>query len=418
MSQPHDFPFDITDVAELLHLRIRRPSPQGFYVDCPICNDKRGKMHINTQTDTWRCNYCDESGGMLALYAKVHSISTSAAYREISDALLNGVNLSDHAVKYPDKPKETPAEAAPVADIAVRHKTYTALLAMLTLSKEHRAHLQTVRGLPDEQIERLGYKSTLTDQRIPYMRDKTADERYFILTLFAVAFELAGTEYRKDEIVDVQLAVGLPPAHYGAQYERFENYFLNRDIIDFQLDGRPYSVFISTAICFPQAYAAIMPIYQRIHSYSKVAVLDIGGFTADYLLVKNGEADLSACDSLDNGVITLYNGIKSKVNADFDILLDESDIDAILKDTPTDFDESVIRIVQEQAQQFINDLFGKLRERMIDLRSGKAVFVGGGSILLKKQIEASGKVGAPIFVDEISANTKGYELLFKAACMG
>lgn len=159
MSQPHDFPFDITDVAELLHLRIRRPSPQGFYVDCPICNDKRGKMHINTQTDTWRCNYCDESGGMLALYAKVHSISTSAAYREISDALLNGVNLSDHAVKYPDKPKETPAEAAPVADIAVRHKTYTALLAMLTLSKEHRAHLQTVRGLPDEQIERLGYKS-------------------------------------------------------------------------------------------------------------------------------------------------------------------------------------------------------------------------------------------------------------------
>ena len=159
MSQPHDFPFDITDVAELLHLRIRRPSPQGLYVDCPICNDKRGKMHINTQTDTWRCNYCDESGGMLALYAKVHSISTSTAYREISDALLNGVNLSDHAVKYPDKPKETPVEAAPAADIAVRNKTYTALLAMLTLSKEHRAHLQTVRGLPDEQIERLGYKS-------------------------------------------------------------------------------------------------------------------------------------------------------------------------------------------------------------------------------------------------------------------
>ena len=46
------------------------------------------------------------------------------------------------------------------------------------------------------------------------------------------------------------------------------------------------------------------------------------------------------------------------------------------------------------------------------------VLVGGGSILLKKQIEASGKVSLPIFVDKISANTKGYELLFKAACMG
>ena len=259
---------------------------------------------------------------------------------------------------------------------------------------------------------------TLSEQRIPYMRDKTVDERYFILTLFAVTFELAGTNYASDEVADVQLAIGLPPAHYGSQYEKFENYFLNRNIVDFTLDEKPYSVYISKAVCFPQAYAAIMPIYQRIRQYPKVAVLDIGGFTADYLIVKNGEADLSVCDSLDNGIITLYNRIKSKVNADYDMLLDESDIDAILRELPVDYDENIIRIVNEQAQAFIIDLFGKLRERMIDLRSGKAVFVGGGSILLKKHIEASGKVSLPIFVDEISANTKGYELLFKAACMG
>lgn len=111
---------------------------------------------------------------------------------------------------------------------------------------------------------------TLTDQRIPYMRDKTADERYFILTLFAVAFELAGTEYRKDEIVDVQLAVGLPPAHYGAQYERFENYFLNRDIIDFQLDGRPYSVFSDYGLPFshrPKTGFAIFPAQLSHYSF-------------------------------------------------------------------------------------------------------------------------------------------------------
>lgn len=31
---------------------------------------------------------------------------------------------------------------------------------------------------------------TLSDQRIPYMRDKTRDERFFVLSLFAIAFEL------------------------------------------------------------------------------------------------------------------------------------------------------------------------------------------------------------------------------------
>lgn len=160
MSQAHDFPFGIMDVVELLHLRIRRPSPQGVYVDCPICNDKRGKMHVNSQNDTWRCNYCDESGGMLSLYARLHNISTREAYREICDAMQNGICFTEYSVKNPDLPKVQTAESSPMADIAVRHKTYTALLSMLTLSKEHREHLNKVRGLPDEQIEKLGYKST------------------------------------------------------------------------------------------------------------------------------------------------------------------------------------------------------------------------------------------------------------------
>lgn len=78
----------------------------------------------------------------------------------------------------------------------------------------------------------------------------------------------------------------------------------------------------------------------------------------------------------------------------------------------------VIRIIYEQVQAFIDDLFSKLRERMIDLHSVKPVFVGGGSILLKKQIENSGKVGSALFVGSISANSRGYELLYQASCSG
>ena len=258
----------------------------------------------------------------------------------------------------------------------------------------------------------------LSEQRIPYMRDKTADERFYVLTLFAIAFELKALRYPPKETADIKLAVGLPPAHYGSQYQKFESYFLNRGVTEYTLDGTTYRIFISRAMCFPQAYAAVMPVYSRIQQLSKAIIVDIGGFTADYLLIKNGQADLSVCDSLENGVITLYNRIRSKVNADYDLLLDESDIDAILQDRSNEYEESIIRLVKEQAQLFIDDLFGKLRERMIDLRSGKAVFVGGGSILLRQQIEISGKVGSTIFVSEISANTRGYELLYRTSQAG
>ena len=70
-SYPGDFPFGIMDVVELLHLRIRRRQANSVYVDCPFCGDRRGKMNVNFVKNVWRCNYCDEHGGMLALYTGV-----------------------------------------------------------------------------------------------------------------------------------------------------------------------------------------------------------------------------------------------------------------------------------------------------------------------------------------------------------
>ena len=56
----------------------------------------------------------------------------------------------------------------------------------------------------------------LTEQRIPYMRDKTADDRFFILTLFGIAMEAERQAFcKEDTILQVSLPVGLPPKHYG-----------------------------------------------------------------------------------------------------------------------------------------------------------------------------------------------------------
>lgn len=88
-SYPGDFPFGIMDVVELLHLRIRRRQANSAYVDCPFCGDRRGKMNVNFVKNVWRCNYCDEHGGMLALYARLNNTTTSDAYWEIGEALCN-----------------------------------------------------------------------------------------------------------------------------------------------------------------------------------------------------------------------------------------------------------------------------------------------------------------------------------------
>ena len=68
--------------------------------------------------------------------------------------------------------------------------------------------------MAEEVLEYNGKYWSLTGQRLPYMRDKTRDDRYFILSLFAIAKELsaAGANTAFEQI---DLAVGLPPEHYG-----------------------------------------------------------------------------------------------------------------------------------------------------------------------------------------------------------
>lgn len=254
----------------------------------------------------------------------------------------------------------------------------------------------------------------LTEQRIPYMRDKTADDRFFILTLFAVAMEAEKQVIAAgNTILQAALPVGLPPKHYGALYRKFEDYFKNRGIQQFTYKGVPYHVEITDAVAFPQDYAAAMTVYQKISGFNKVITVDIGGFTLDYLLLRDGMPDLSVCDSLEKGVIKLYNEVVSRINSEKDILLDDTDIDRIIKGENTDFDRDVIRIVENMTGTFVDDILGTLRERGLDLKASCVVFVGGGALLLREYLKNSDKIGRSIFIEDICANAKGYGILYQ-----
>ena len=284
------------------------------------------------------------------------------------------------------------------------------------------AHKTFVSGLTETKVRPAlgenfikydGSYYTLTDHRLSYQREKRMDEYFFLLTLFGMATEiLEAGAYDANDVTSVDLLIGLPPAHYGAQYKTFEKYF-ERDVIDFEYAGKPFSVYINSATAYPQAYAAAMTVFSQIRPMPKCVVVDIGGFTTDYLMLKYGAPDMSSCSSLEHGVILLYNRAINSVNSAYDLLLDESDVDSVLRNVNEDISDDIQDFIRDQAQSFVEDLFSQLRELLIDLRITRTVFVGGGSILLKPYIERSSKVGKAIYVDDINANAKGYELLFK-----
>lgn len=254
----------------------------------------------------------------------------------------------------------------------------------------------------------------LTDERIPYMRDKTANDKFFMLTLFAIAFELLHSGKIIPGITaDIDLAIGLPPGHFGAQYKRFENYFPKNQLIEFEYNKKYFRIMIISATVYPQCYAAVFPKLAKVVEYPRAMVIDIGGYSLDYLQMKQGKPDMSVCESLDMGVIMLYNTIKSKIYSSDDMLIDESDIDAVLQNKPSVFTERIKNIIEEQAKDFTEKIVYTLRERHIDLKTTPAFFVGGGSMLLSKYLCASDKIASPDITTQINANAAGYEILLK-----
>ena len=92
---------------------------------------------------------------------------------------------------------------------------------------------------------------TLSAQRIPYQKDKTTDERFFILSLFAIAEEIEAQGAYISGLMPIDLAIGLPPAHFGAQNKAFMRYFKRKEPIYASYRDKLYSILIRNVQCYP-----------------------------------------------------------------------------------------------------------------------------------------------------------------------
>jgi len=263
--------------------------------------------------------------------------------------------------------------------------------------------------LATDTIEWGGKYWTLTESRIPVMRDKTKDDRFFILSLFAIARELRDQGGQPAE-TDIELAVGLPPEHFSILKEKFADYF-KREAVKFKYNGVPISLNITRVFVYPQAYAAIVPRSRSLLATPRMFIVDIGGFTTDILMLRNGKPDLQICRSLETGVITMNNNIIGQVSALHDIRIEDDHITSVIQGKETILPESVIQTIWDSTSRHADMILNKLRELQVDLRSTPVIFKGGGAIQFRKYIEESPMVVKAEFINDPIANAAGYMML-------
>lgn len=260
-------------------------------------------------------------------------------------------------------------------------------------------------------LEYAGTYWTLSGDRIPYMRDKTKDDRFFVLTLFAIAKELR-ERGNLEPLVEAELAVGLPPEHYELR-NRFADYF-KRGTVQFVFNGIPISVMLRQILVYPQAYAAVVPQAPIIRQNPRTFVVDIGGFTTDVLLLRGVEPDMQFCRSLELGAIPMANSIIGRVSAHHDIKIDDDHIADVIQGRPTILPEDVQNDIHTAVKNYAAGILDKLRELQVDLRATPVIFTGGGAALFRSFLETSPQVAKAGFIADPKANAIGYGMLATA----
>ena len=267
------------------------------------------------------------------------------------------------------------------------------------------------RFMNEDILEYKGTYYTLSETRMPFKVDKTVDEDYFILTLFALTLEAKSRGITLSG-KDIVLGVGLPPADFGQQAQGFKRYFTEhaKHGISFKFNGKAVNCYLKDTFVSPQNFAAVMCYKASLFKqYRTVNCIDIGDGTVDLLVIRKGQPDLSVRVSDRSGMAILRSEISNIIQQNFGIHLESSDVEQVLMQEATILDEEIVCEIQKMAEDWLQRIINKLHAYVSDFRTNPAVFLGGGSLLLKPQIEKSPEFKYIEFIEDVRANAVGYE---------
>ena len=245
--------------------------------------------------------------------------------------------------------------------------------------------------------------------RQPLQKDKTLTEDYYLLTLAAIAKELA---YRNaGHATSVHLAAGLPLTSFGRDKKKFRAYLL-RDgrPVFFRFEGTAYTVSIEEVSLFPQGYAAVLTQPELLNEPS-VILADIGGWTVDLMRLDNQIPNAATCRSLELGMIRCLDEIAEQIRRRLDLSMTAAQIESVLQSGAGSVDGRAREIIQQEADGYVHSLLSAITESGLDARAMPAVFLGGGAALLKRHVRATDGLCRPVILDDVCLNAKGYERL-------
>ena len=240
------------------------------------------------------------------------------------------------------------------------------------------------------------------------LKDKTANDNYYLLTMAAIAQEI---RYRKAEKkTGVVLAVGLPLASFGREKQPFREYLFRKEQpLRFRYENESYEIQIEDVKLFPQGYSALALHPEFINGEPSVLLIDIGGWTVDLMRLDNAVPNAGTCRSLELGVIRCIDEIMEQVRRKTGLSVTDVQIERVLGGSSCSMEPEAKEIIQRNGRLYTERILSSVMEAGFDLRAIPSVFMGGGAAIVKRHVTPQDGLCRQIFLTDVHANASGYE---------
>ncbi len=240
------------------------------------------------------------------------------------------------------------------------------------------------------------------------MKDKTANDNYYLLTLAALAQEIKFRQGEKK--AEVILAAGLPLAGFGREKLSFKEYLFRKEQpVCFQYEGCGYELRIRDVKLFPQGYSALALHPEYLQEEPSVLLVDIGGWTVDLMRLDNAVPNADTCRSLELGVIRCMDETMEQIRRKAGLSVTEIQVERVLNGNACSMDEAAKRIIRHQGRIYTERILSAIMEAGFDVKAVPVIFTGGGSALVRRHVRPQDGICRAVYLTDVHVNAAGYE---------
>ncbi len=237
-----------------------------------------------------------------------------------------------------------------------------------------------------------------------FLPDKVMDDDYYLLTLAAIACELADAHLTE---ANVFLAVGLPLTWTSGQKDEFARYLSRNEEVRFTYRKVDYHIHVAGVKVYPQGYAAVAPFATKLKGLNLVA--DIGNGTMNVLYLVNGKPQSGKMFTEKFGVHQCTLAVREAFMRRTQRELNDAIIEEVFRTGTANIRECDLAIVRDAAAGYVEEIFHRLRDHGYDADTMQLYITGGGGCLVKHFYRYDAE--RVKFVDDICAAAKGYEYM-------